>query len=102
MRRNVVLPAPFGPTRPIRSPGSIVAETPSRTVVPPRLIETSCADMRGMGAFIHREWSLVERRSRRHDLEVEPDEEERRAERAWLETGSPAEFIRWRAFRERR
>ncbi len=55
-----------------------------------------------MGAFIHRDWSLVERRLGRHDLGVEPDEEERRAERAWLETGSPVEFIRWRAFRERR
>jgi hypothetical protein len=33
---------------------------------------------------------------------VEPDEEERRAERLWLESGEPGAFMRWRAFRARR
>jgi hypothetical protein len=41
MRRSVDLPIPFGPTTPIRAPGRIVTETPSRTGVEPWNFEMS-------------------------------------------------------------
>ena len=40
MRRSVVLPAPFGPIRPVNSPGCTVSETSRKTSRPPSLTPT--------------------------------------------------------------
>ncbi len=41
MRRVVVLPAPFGPSRPQIDPGATASETPATATKSPKLLRTS-------------------------------------------------------------
>src|SRR5580700_5615911 len=47
---NVVLPAPFGPTRPTASPAASDSDTSLRAATPPKRMETDRASSRGGGA----------------------------------------------------
>src|SRR3954468_22982615 len=70
---NVVLPAPFGPMRPVTKPGRAEMLTPSSATLPPKRTVTSRTSSEGGGPFgaVATSGHTVELRSAHRELSVE-------------------------------